>query len=409
MTEPSPGERLAAALRRSPIHVDPSLASALPAAARRELIAKFRRAPAPVFVVLVPIVKGGTWTDDEQLATVVHDRLGRDGIFITFDDDSQDLRAREWGGDHQADRAAWAVALDRAMDDAPLAARLSRVADLIVAGTGQQEYDRVSAEIDKRYKARHGTAPGERGADGSGGDGGGGDGGGLALPLGAGAAAAAGVAGLLLWRRRRMASVRREGEGLLMPRTVFATAHRATEDQLREQASREVIAFGELLDDSTVPTSGERTRALMARALDAYQAAGKTLDAARGVPDLAGVLVLLDQGRDALASAQAVAKGGSEIPPVPLCFFNPLHGDATGELDWRPVGSRRRLSVRTCRTCARAARDKRAPEVLTDRRDGREVPYYEVDPSSSVWAETGYGQLRDDLIERVLRGDNTPR
>ncbi|WP_329090034.1 hypothetical protein OG979_36895 [Actinomadura citrea] len=403
LTEPSPGERLAAALRRSPVHVDPSLASALPAAARRALIAKLRKAPAPVFVVLVPIVKGGTWTDAEQLATVVHDRLGRDGIFITFDDDSQDLRAREWGGDHRADRAAWAVTLDRAMDDAPLAARLSRVADLIVSGTGQQEYDRVSAEIDKRYKARHGEPSPEGGT--------GGGGGGLALPLGAGAAgaAAAGVAGFLVWRRRRMASVRREGEGLLMPRTVFATANRATEDQLREQASREVIAFGELLDDSTVPTSGERPRTLVARALDAYQAAGKTLDAARGVPDLAGVLVLLDQGRDALASAQAVAKGKPEIPPVPLCFFNPLHGDATGELDWRPLGSRRRLSVRTCRPCARAARDKRTPEVLTDRRDGREVPYYEADPSRSVWAETGYGQLRDDLIERVLRGDNTPR
>ncbi|SNR85055.1 hypothetical protein [Actinomadura mexicana] len=401
LTEPTPGERLAAALRRSPVHVDPSLASALPAAARRALIAKLRRAPAPVFVVLVPIVKGGTWTDAEQLATVVHDRLGRDGIFITFDDDSQDLRAREWGGDHRADRAAWAVTLDRAMDDAPLADRLSRVADLIVSGTGQQEYDRVSAEIDKRYKARHGTPPPGRGAEG----------GGLALPLGAGAAgaAAAGAAGFLLWRRRRMASVRREGERLLMPRTVFATANRATEDQLREQASREVIAFGELLDDSTVPTSGERPRTLVARALDAYQAAGKTLDAARGVPDLAGVLVLLDQGRDALASAQAVAKGRPEIPPVPLCFFNPLHGDATSELDWRPLGSRRRLSVRTCRPCARAARDKRTPEVLTDRRDGREVPYYEADPSRSVWAETGYGQLRDDLIERVLRGDNTPR
>ncbi|MFD0533852.1 hypothetical protein ACFQY7_08765 [Actinomadura luteofluorescens] len=308
LTEPSPGERLAAALRRSPVHVDPSLASALPAAARRTLIAKLRKAPAPVFVVLVPIVKGGTWTDAEQLATVVHDRLGRDGIFITFDDDSQDLRAREWGGDHRADRAAWAVTLDRAMDDAPLAARLSRVADLIVSGTGQQEYDRVSAEIDKRYKARHGTSPPGRG-DGDGG-------GGLAVPLGAGAAVAvAAGAGFLLWRRRRMASVRREGEGLLMPRTVFATANRATEDQLRAQASREVIAFGELLDDSAVPTSEERARTLVARALDAYQAAGKTLDAAQGVPDLAGVLVLLDQGRDALASAQAVAKGRPRSRP----------------------------------------------------------------------------------------------
>ncbi|TDB96857.1 hypothetical protein [Actinomadura sp. 7K534] len=402
-SEPSPGERLAAALRRSPIYVDPSLASALPPTERRELIAEIGKSPAPVFVVLVPLVAGGTWSDSEDLATVVHDRLGRDGIFITFDDRTDDLAAREWGGEHQARDAAWAVALDRAMDDAPLAAKLSRIIDLIVAGTGTREYKRVSAELRARISRRPAspgvTAPG-------------GEDGGLALPLGAAGAAAAGVAGLLLWRRRRMASAARrevEDEGLLMPRTVFETANRANEDQLREQASHEVIAFGELLDESDTPAN-ERTRTLMTRALDAYQAAGKTLDAARGIPDLAGVLVLVDQGRDALASAQAVAKGKPEIPPMPLCFFNPLHGDATTKLDWRPLGSRERLRVQACPTCARATRAKRTPEVLMDTRDGRPVPYYEADPKKSVWAETGYGQLREDLIHRVLRGDlNNPR
>ncbi|TDC88014.1 hypothetical protein [Actinomadura sp. 7K507] len=398
LTEPSPGERLAAALRRSPIHVDPSLASALPEAERRKLIAKAGKAPAPVFVVLVPLVQGGTWTDGEQLATVVHDRLGRDGIFITFDDDNQDLAAEEWGGDHQAADAARAVKFDRAMDDTPLAARLSRILDLIISGKASQEYKRVSDELSERVKKiRERDAPGTA----SEGDGG------LALPLGAAGVAVAGVAGLLLWRRRRMASVSREDNGLLMPRTVFATASRASEEQLREQASREVIAFGELLDESSTPATGERARTLMTRALDAYQAAGKTLDAARGVPDLAGVLVLVDQGRDALASAQAAAKGEPEIPPIPLCFFNPLHGDATTKLDWRPIGSRKRLHVRTCRDCARTARQKQTPDVLLDHRDGRDVPYYEADPTESIWAETGYGQLREDLIHRILRGDLT--
>ncbi|MEO3827593.1 hypothetical protein [Actinomadura sp. B10D3] len=399
LTEPSPGERLAASLRRSPIHVDPSLASALPAAERRKLLTKLKKAPTRVFIVLVPMVKGGTWTDADQLATVVHDRLGRDGIFITFDDDTENLTAREWGGDHGARDATGAVTIDQAMDDAPLAARLTRALDLIISGTAAREYDRLSDELHERVNARRSTQPASEETENE-------DGGSL-VPLGAGAAGAAvlGVAGLLLWRRRRMASVRREGDGLLMPRTVFATASRATRDQLREQASHEVIAFGELLDETTVPTTDERTRALMAKALDAYQAAGKTLDAADGVPDLAGVLVLVDQGRDALASAQALANGKPEIPPVPLCFFNPLHGDATNKLDWRPVGSRERLRVRTCRACARATRDKQTPDVLTDRRAGRTVPYYEADPAQSVWAETGYGQLREDLIPRILRGD----
>ncbi|MFC4049483.1 hypothetical protein ACFOY4_07305 [Actinomadura syzygii] len=391
-TEPSPGERLAAALRRFPIYVDPSLASALPTAEQRRLAAKFRTAPAPIYVVLVPLVKGGTWTDADQLATVVHDRLGRDGIFITFHDATEDLTAREWGGDHQARKAAWAVTLDRAMDDQPLTARLSRVVDLIVSGTAVREYDRVSAEIDKRAARRepHSSDDGD-----------------LTVPLTAALAGAAiaGAAGFMVWRHHRMRSVHREGNGLLLPRTVFTTANRANEDQLREQASREVVAFGELLDETTVPTKDERTRTLMTRALDAYQAAGKTLDAAQGVPDLAGVLVLLDQGRDALASAESVAKGGPEIPPVPLCFFNPLHGDATARIDWRPLGSRDRLRVRTCRPCAQKTRDKKLPDVLMDTENGREAPYYEIDPEKSVWSQTGYGQLREDLIERIQRGD----
>ncbi|MFC6885770.1 MULTISPECIES: hypothetical protein [Actinomadura] len=398
-TKPSPGETLAAALRRSPIHVDRSLSAAMPAAERRRLAAAFRRAPAPVFVLLVPLVKGGTWSDPEQLATVVHDRLGRDGIYVTLDDAPDQIQAYEFGGEWQARDAAWAVNLDRAMNDASLVSRLDRLAGLLAAGTGTREYRRLSDELDRRV--RHSDRP-----DAPSGDGGG------AVPLAAGGAAAvavAGVAGLLVWRRRRMAAVRRADAGLLLPRTVFSTAGRASEEQLREQASREVVAFGELLDGTEVDTARERPRALLTRALDAYQAAGKALDGARGVADLAGVLVLVDQGRDALASARSVAGGGAETPPSPLCFFDPLHGDAAVKVDWRPVGTRRSLEVRACRACAKAVRARRTPEILMDRVDGRDVPYFEADPDRSVWAATGYGQLRDDLVHRVLRGDLGPR
>ena len=52
---PSPGQRIAAALRRSPIHVDPSLAEALPAPERARLLEKMRRSPIPIFIVIVPL------------------------------------------------------------------------------------------------------------------------------------------------------------------------------------------------------------------------------------------------------------------------------------------------------------------------------------------------------------------
>lgn len=51
--------------------------------------------------------------------------------------------------------------------------------------------------------------------------------------------------------------------------------------------------------------------------------------------------------------------------------------------------------VRSCET----------PDFLLDHVGDREIPYVEAD---SVWAETGYGQFRDDLVERVLRGDRRP-
>ncbi|OLT37263.1 hypothetical protein BJF79_30055 [Actinomadura sp. CNU-125] len=197
------------------------------------------------------------------------------------------------------------------------------------------------------------------------------------------------------------------GDALLLPRAVFATADRATRDELRAQASAEVIAFGELLDRTDLPGGDPAVRDLLTRALDAYSAAGKVLDDAAGVPDLAGVLVLVDQGRDALASAGSLAAGGPAVPSEPLCFFNPLHGDAAVRLTWRPPGTRRTLRVRACRECARTAKDRGTPKYLLDERGDRPVPYFEVPAETSVWAETGYGQLRSDLIERILRGDRT--
>jgi hypothetical protein len=173
---------------------------------------------------------------------------------------------------------------------------------------------------------------------------------------------------------------------------------------LRAQAARELVDLGELLDTSEIDiaTSSERVQALMTAALDAYQAAGKVLDAARGIPDLAGVLVLVDQGLDALAAARSATDGHAEPRPSPLCFFNPLHGNAVPDtISWRLIGTRRRLRIAACRACTTAIKDKETPETLMD----GDVPYFEADPENSIWAETGYGQFRDDLVQRVLRGD----
>jgi hypothetical protein len=131
------------------------------------------------------------------------------------------------------------------------------------------------------------------------------------------------------------------------------------------------------------------------------------LDGARGLPDLAGVLALVAEGRDALH--QADGRGGrpaAQRAALPLCFFHPLHGRADRRIRWRPMGRREGLRVAACEACADAVREHRAPEVLTDTVDGRSVPYFEVPAEDSLWAATGYGSLGDEpLATRVARGD----
>jgi hypothetical protein len=201
----------------------------------------------------------------------------------------------------------------------------------------------------------------------------------IALIVLASIAAVAGTGTLLLTRRPRFKE-----------HPVLAKARKATESKLRAQAQQQVIELGELVKRPG-PDGGE-----IVRALDAYYAAGKVLDRAGDLPDLAGVVVLADLGRKEVAAARAL-EADRPVPPVtPLCFFNPLHGEAAEHIRWRPLGELRTLDVHACRECADATAQHCLPDALTDRNG---TPYYEGD---SIWAATGYGQFSADLTQRIL-------
>ncbi|MFB6601246.1 hypothetical protein ACFCXR_13575 [Streptomyces noursei] len=380
---PSPGQKIADALRTSPVYVDPSLASAVGPDDQRALVQQIRRSQLPIRVVLVPLVEGDDWGGKpEQLSDVVHDRMGGGpAILITPGDYPDNIEAHAWPThSHQAENATASVFFDDSMKGAGLTKRISRAIDIIKAGDGDEVYQSLTAHLDApggskpREPAGRASSPVVR-----------------SVALVAGPVLVLGAAWLLLRRRSRL---RDFGTPFAMPRSVFAAAHRADEDGLRERAGAEVVRLGEEARAAT----GDP--AAIERALDAYAAAGTVLDRARGVPDLAGVFALVAEGRAALSPAPA---------PLPLCFFHPLHGPAARRVPWRPVGRREQLRIAACDTCIRAVRARRAPEVLTDRLDGRPVPYFEVPAEQSLWAATGYGSLLagDSLAERVQRGDFT--
>ncbi|WP_414170373.1 hypothetical protein ACMATS_35925 [Streptoverticillium reticulum] len=389
---PGPGEKIADALRDSPVYVDAAYTGAVPAARQKDLVEHIRRTRLPIEVALVPLAKGDAFDGDPQvLADVLHDRLGsQEIVLITLDRWADALSGHEWPDDrHQARDAVAAVGFLAPMKDAGLADRLDKAVDLIAQGDGTKVYHDATAGLDKGTGGSTGASGKPAAKDKAA------SGGGAWLPI---TAAIAVPALCALWLVRRRAR-RRQASPFTFPQAVFAAHRAADEDALRHRAEQEVLALGEAVQARDADTAPG-----LPQALDAYAAAGTVLDGARGLPDLAGVLALTALGRDALR--------GNPIA-LPLCFFHPVHGRAERRITWRPLGRRDQLDVAACRNCAQAVRARRAPEVLTDcTPDGRRVPYFELPADASVWAATGYGSLVAPggalgMTERILNGDFT--
>ncbi|OKJ08151.1 hypothetical protein [Kitasatospora sp. CB01950] len=373
------------ALRTGPIYVDPAFAAAVTAAQQKEIADRIAATGLPIKVVLVPLTKGDAFDGDpKSLAAVVNERLGLPQlILLTNDTYGTWLIGTEWPTDtHQVRDSANAVAMVKELKDAGLAARVGRAVELIGTGKGTEVYQAESERLDREYAARpHTPEPNSPSFGGS-----------SHTPTVVAVAVVVVVlaGGLLLVRRRR--SSRRDA-AFALPAVVFAADRAADEAGLRRRAAAEVLALGEAVngaDGTTTPG--------LARALDAYDAAGRVLDGATDLADLAGVLALAAEGRAALATG----------PALPLCFFDPRHGTAGARTSWRPLGRRDRVDVAACPDCLRALRARRAPEALAVREQGRTVPYFEVPAERSLWAATGYGSLLsgpdDTLAARVGTG-----
>jgi hypothetical protein len=368
-------------LATDPVHVDPSYAAAVNPAQEQALVDQIAATGLPIKVVLVPLKKGDAFDGDARtLAAVIKERLGEQKlILITTDDYGKRLNGTEWPTDtHQTRDAVSAVGFLEELDDAGLAARVGKAVELIKAGNGTEVYKAETVRIDKEYSAR---PKDEEHASGGGS-------GTLLVVAAVLVLAVVGAAAFVVRRRSPRHTV------FSFPDAVFAADQAADEAGLRRRAAAELLSLGEAVEQA----DGAATPGL-SRALDAYDAAGRVLDAARGLPDLAGVLALVAEGRSALAPA----------PGLPLCFFDPRHGTAVQRTTWRPLGRRERVDVAVCEDCDRALHARRSPQVLAVRDRGRTVPYFEVPAERSLWAATGYGSLlsgpEDTLAARVGSGE----
>ncbi len=210
---------------------------------------------------------------------------------------------------------------------------------------------------------------------------------------------------------------------------------RVLHDRLRSAAQAHLADVGDVLRGAELTFAPGEGAGAAERdclwAMEAYQAAGKLLDEAVDLPDLAAAVVLGDRAVERLAAAHARRAGHRPPAAIVRCFYNPLHGPAEAPSVTRTAGKRRGRPARRSRppTPRQAAADRRPacgpcrlailsgqlpdvlPALLTVRVSRLHtarllVPYYTVPQQDSLWSANGCGGYDDEAPARVLRGEH---
>jgi uncharacterized membrane protein YgcG len=165
-------------------------------------------------------------------------------------------------------------------------------------------------------------------------------------------------------------------------------------EEIRKLADEDVTLLGEELRRLDTQVSGQPLdadgRSDYQVALDAYEAAQRTVKGIRNSTDISAVTDTLATGRYAIVCVQARVRG----EPVPErrvpCFFNPQHGPSTADVVW----TQPRVGTRTVPACAQDAARIRAgdePEVRLVQFHSRRVPYWEAGAAVMPYGQGYFG------------------
>ncbi|GAA4621759.1 hypothetical protein GCM10023196_011310 [Actinoallomurus vinaceus] len=347
-------DRIAAALRRSPVFVDPDVSYLLDARDRAALGKQIGAAGIPMYLVGVPLLSedesGG---EADYFLYLLHQRLGRPGVYLVADQRG-DL---DWTS-YQVPRKA-SLDFDTAHGDTSLPRCLHDVIDAFArapSAAPSTPQTPAAPEPDGRHqRPSAGRLAGEFAK--------------VFFPVLI-------VSALVLWPL------------WLIGRLVFGGVRRAVRGdsrtlgrrRLRRRAAAELTRLAEALGHA----SDDRGRG---RATADYDAARLLYDEKSDPGSLFGVIVLALDGQDALRADTAT--------PDPRCMVDPLHGPAPGTVRvWLPGLPDRRLPL--CEACRQAAKEERRPLMLII--DGEKRPYYQA---PGLWERIRgrHASLPEDVLE----------
>ncbi|MER7193481.1 hypothetical protein [Streptomyces flaveolus] len=348
---------IGAALRESPVYVDPAASDLLSDADADALADKIESADEPVFVAVLPADY-----PTQNLFQNLRTETGITGLYGIRLGDRFDARA-----------------------DSSVLSRQG-VNNLVTAvqGAGDPKAQ-LNDFVDDALRSVRGSAPASWDAGGSAVS--------TGALIGAGAVVVVGGAGAyaLVRRNRR----RREEE------------QRAALERLRVVVDEDITAFGEELDrldfHPAEPRADDAMRADYERALDSYDQAKTYMADARRPEDVRAVTESLEDGRFSLTQLSARREGRPLPERRPPCFFDPRHGPSVADATWTPPGGATR-EVPVCAADRARLSDGRDPMVReVDTEYGRR-PYWDAGPAYGPWAGGyfGGGILPGLLVGTVL-------
>lgn len=162
--------------------------------------------------------------------------------------------------------------------------------------------------------------------------------------------------------------------------------------QTRKLCEEDITVLGEQLrrlDSETAERPlDDAARVDYQTALDAYEAAQRTVRRITDPDEISKVTDTLSSGRYALACVQARV-AGRPLPErrVP-CFFNPQHGPSVMDVRFTPPGRGTR-KVPACAQDAARIKAGEKPEIREVEIGGRRVPYFEAGAAFLPYGE-GY-------------------
>ncbi|MER7776500.1 hypothetical protein ABTZ21_16125 [Streptomyces sp. NPDC096191] len=335
---------IGAALRESPVYVDPAASDLLSDADADALADKIEDAGEPVFVAVLP---AGYPT--ENLFQNLRTETGITGLYGVRLGDEFDARA-----------------------DSSVLSRQG-VNNLVTAAQGAGDTKaQLNDFVDDALRSVRGSAPSSW------------DSGGATVPTGAlitaGAVVAAGGAGAFAIARRNR--LRREEE------------QRQSLERLRVVVDEDITAFGEELDRLDFhpgePGADDAMRADYEHALDAYEQAKTFMGNARKPEDVRAVTQSLEDGRFSLTRLAARREGRPLPDRRPPCFFDPRHGPSVADATWTPPGGATR-EVPVCAADQARLSDGLDPMVREVDTDQGRRPYWDAGPAYGPWAGGYFG------------------